>query len=101
MSEYIPEPKPSGGREKVELDLSNYVIKADLQNATGPDISKFSKKGDLASLISGVNKLDIDKLEKVPTCLNSLKSKVDKLDVDKLVSVPIDLSKWCSKKWFC
>ena len=51
------------------------------------------KKVDLASLKSEVDKLGIDKLEKVPTGLNSLKSKVDKLDVDKLVPVPVDLSK--------
>ena len=29
MSEYFSEPKSSGGRVKVELDLSNYVTKAD------------------------------------------------------------------------
>ena len=29
MSEYFPELKSSGGRVKVELDLSNYVTKAD------------------------------------------------------------------------
>ena len=40
-----------------------------------------------------VDELDIDKLGKVPTGLNSLKSKVDKLDVDKLVPVSVDLSK--------
>ena len=40
-----------------------------------------------------VNKLDIDKLEKVPTGLKSLKSKACKLHVDKLVPVPVDLSK--------
>ena len=52
MSEYFPEPKSSGGRGKVELDWPNYATKADLQNATGADISKFFKKGDLASLKS-------------------------------------------------
>ena len=93
MSEYFPEPKSSGERVKVELDLSNYATKADLKNATGVDTSKFAKNVDLASLKSEVDKLDIDKLEKVPTGLNSLKSKVDKLDVDKLVPVPVDLSK--------
>ena len=51
------------------------------------------KKVDLTSLKSEVEKLDIDKLEKVPTGLSSLKSKVDILDVDKLVPVPVDLSK--------
>ena len=38
-------------------------------------------------------KLDIDKLQKVLTGLNSLESKVDKLDVYILVPVPVDLSK--------
>ena len=38
---------------------------------------------DWANLKSEINKLDIDKLEKIPTGLNSLKCKVDKLDVDK------------------
>ena len=37
MSEYFPEPKSSGEREKVVLDLSNYATKSDLKNATGLD----------------------------------------------------------------
>ena len=44
----------------------------------------------LASLKSDVDKLDIHKLEKVPTVLNSLISKVDKSDIDKLVPLPVD-----------
>ena len=67
MSEYFPEPKSSGGKVKVELDLSNYATKADLKNATGVDTSKFAKKVDLASLKSKVCKLDIDKLRNAPT----------------------------------
>ena len=35
MTEYLPEPKSSGERVKVELDLSNYATKSDLKNATG------------------------------------------------------------------
>ena len=31
MSQYFPEPKSSGRRVKVELDLSNYATKADLK----------------------------------------------------------------------
>ena len=31
MSEYFREPKSSGGKLKVELDLSNYATKADLK----------------------------------------------------------------------
>ena len=41
MTEYFPELKSSGGRVKVELDLSYYAIKADLKNAKGIDTSKF------------------------------------------------------------
>ena len=48
MSEYFPEPKSSGGTVKVELDLSNYVTKADVENAAGADTSKFAKKSLLS-----------------------------------------------------
>ena len=90
MSECFPKSKSSVGRAKV---VSNYAAEADLKNATGVDTSKSVKNVDLASLKSEVDKLDSDKLEKVPTGLNSLNSKVDKLDVDKLLPVPVDLSK--------
>ena len=93
MSEYFPGPKSLGGRVKVELDLSNYAIKADLKTATGADASNFAKKVDLANLKSNVDKLDIDKLKNAPTNLSNLKTKVNKLDVDKSVPVPVDLSK--------
>ena len=93
MSKYFPEPKSSGGRVKVELDLPNYATKADLKNATGCDTFKCAKKVDLTSLKSNVDKLDIDKLKNVPTNFSNLRRKVDKLDVDKLVPVPVDLSK--------
>ena len=36
--------------------------------------------------------MNIDKLEKVPTGLNSSKYKTDKLDVDKLVPIPVGSS---------
>ena len=42
---------------KVELDLSTYATKIDLNNA------KLHKKADLANLKSNVGKLDIDKLK--------------------------------------
>ena len=41
MSEYFPELKSSGGRVKVELDLSCYAIKADLKIPKRIDTSKF------------------------------------------------------------
>ena len=40
-----------------------------------------------------VDKLDIDKLVNVPTCLNNLKRRVDDLDVGKLTNVPVALKK--------
>ena len=49
MSKYFTEPKSLGGKVKVELDLPNYATKADLENATGVDISSFAKKPDLAN----------------------------------------------------
>ena len=97
MNEYFTEPKSSGRRIKVELDLSNYATTSYLKNATGVYTSKFAKKVDLASLKSNLNKLDIDKLKTVPTNLKHLKSKVDKLHVDKLVPVPVDLNKLSDK----
>ena len=63
-SEYFREPKSFGRRVKVELDLCNYAIKADLKNATGVDTSKFAEKVNLANLKSNVDKLDTDKIKK-------------------------------------
>ena len=50
MSEYFPKSRPLGGSVKIELDLFNYVTKADLINAVGPDTSDFAKKTDLTNL---------------------------------------------------
>ena len=88
MSEYFPRPKFLGGKVKVELDLFNYATRADSKNAADIDTLKFFKIVDLARLKSEVDRLDIEKLEKVSASLNSLESKVD-----KLVPVPVDLSK--------
>ena len=55
-------PRPLGENMKVELDLSNYATKAGLKNAAGVDTSKYTKKYDLASLKSEIDKLDIGKL---------------------------------------
>ena len=78
---------PSKSKIKVETDLSNYATKSDFKNATGADTSKIAKKLYLASLKSEIDRLDIDKLEKVPIDFNIFKSKADKLDVDNLVPV--------------
>ena len=44
MIEYFPELKSSGGRVKVETDLSNYATRSDLKNATVVDTLKCAKK---------------------------------------------------------
>ena len=75
------EPLPLVANVKVELNLSNYAIKADLKNTTVVDESDFAKKTDLANLKSDVDKLDIDKSKKIPSGLSSLESKVDKSDI--------------------
>ena len=62
------------GKEKIELDLSSYVIKTDLKNATVTNTRSFAKMLDLAILKSNVDKLDIDKLKKVPTNVSNFKS---------------------------
>ena len=49
---------------KIELDLSNYARKADLQNSTGVDIAYFAMKADLINSKSDVDELYIDKLTK-------------------------------------
>ena len=61
MSEYFLEPKYSGGRVKVKINLPKYATKADLKIVTGVDTSNFAKKVDLASLKSNVDELYIEK----------------------------------------
>ena len=78
---------------KVGLDLSNFATKTDLNKEKKVDTSSFAKKPDSASLKSDVDKLEIYKLEIMPTNLTNLKRKVDKLDVHKLVPIPVALSK--------
>ena len=69
----------------------NYSIKSDLKEATSIEISDFTKKIDLDSIKSDIDKLDFEELEKVSRGFNSLKSKRDKLDGDTLKPVTIDL----------
>ena len=71
MSEQFPKPRLLWEDVKVILDLSIYA-KADLENVTGVDASKFAQKGGLASLKSEIDKLDIGKLETTPVGLSKL-----------------------------
>ena len=63
-----------GGDVKVELDLSNYALKADLKLATGVDTFKFAKQTDLASLKSEIDKSGIIKLETASVALSKLRN---------------------------
>ena len=78
-NEFFPLYSHSKNKIEVELDLSNYATKFDLKNTTGVDTLQFSKKDDLDNLKLEVDKLDIDKLEK--------------LNADELKPVPTDLNK--------
>ena len=71
---YYPESDNYGrSKIKVELDLSNYATKSGTKKVTVVDISDFTKQTNLASLKSGVDKLEVDKLKNVPTDLNKLR----------------------------
>ena len=62
MSQYFPKPfEPIGGDINVEVDLSNYATKTDLENVSHVDVSSFTLKSDLDNLKTEVDKLDIDK----------------------------------------
>ena len=82
MSHYFSPYRNREGDIKVELDLSNYVIKTDLKNVTHVDVTSFASKTNLASLKTEVDKIDVDKLKTVPVDLAKL-SNVVKNDVVK------------------
>ena len=92
MSQYFPKPYEPFGRDiSLKIDLSNYAIKTDLQNAAGIDTSKLAPKSDLVSLEAELNQLDIDELVSVHADLSKLidvvKNDVVKKTVyDKLVA---------------
>ena len=91
MGQYFPTPSSHKENIKVEIDLSNYATKKDINDITHVDTSNFALKNNLYSLKTEVDKLDIGKLATVPVDLNKL-SNVVKNDVvkktvyDKLVA---------------
>ena len=87
MRRYFPKTIRLGGNVKVELDLSNYATKADIKNATGAGALKFTKKVDLASLKSEIDKLDIGKLETTPVDLSKPSNEVKNEVVKKLLQM--------------
>ena len=66
----------------MELDFSSYATKTDLKNVIHVDVCSLASKTNLASLKTGVDKLNIDKLTPVPNDLAKL-SNVVKNDVVK------------------
>ena len=82
MSTYYPPYKRSSQNIKVELDLTNYATKTDLENITHVHVSSYASKNNLAALKTEVDKIDVDKLNTTPTDLAKL-SNVVKNDVVK------------------
>ena len=70
MNQYFPTLLSDYKNIKVNIDLSNYATKEDIDDITHVDTSKFALKTNLANLKTLVDKLDIDKL--VPTDLSKL-----------------------------
>ena len=72
-SQYYLPYKSSSNNIKVELNLSNYVTKKDINDITHVDVSGFSSKTNLAAL-----KTEVDKLKTVPVDLAKLNNVVVK-----------------------
>ena len=104
MSQYFPTPFSHKENIKVEIDLSNFATKKEINDITQVDTSNFALKTNLANLKTELDKLDIDKLATVPVDLSKL-SNVVKNDVvkktvyDKLVAKvdSIDTNKFVLK----
>ena len=75
MNQYFP-PSTEPEIVKVDLDLSSYATKSDLNSITHVDTSSFVLKTNLAALRTEVDKLDIDKLIPVPGGLSKLSKEV-------------------------
>ena len=61
---------------KINLDVSNYATKSDLNSITHVDTSSFTLKTNLAALKTEADKLDIDKLVPAPGDLSKLSKEV-------------------------
>ena len=91
MSQYFPKSSSHEENIKVEIDLSNYATKKDINDITHVDTSNFALKTNLANLKTEVDKLDIDKLVPIPNDLSKLSNVVKndvvkKVDYNKLVA---------------
>ena len=96
MSQYFPSPSNHKQSIKVEIDLTNYATKKDINDITHADTSNFALKINLSSLKTEVDKLNIDKLATVPVDLSKLSNAVEndvvkKVDYNKLVTKVNDI----------
>ena len=73
---YPPYKSSSNNRFKIELDLSNYATKQDINDITHVDLSGFASKTNLAALKTEVDKIDADKLKTAPVDLAKLSNVV-------------------------
>ena len=85
MSTYYPPYKSSSQNIKVELDLSNYATKKDINDITHVDVIGFASKTNLAALKTEIDKIDVDKLKTAPTDLAKLTNAVGNDLVKKTV----------------
>ena len=76
-SQYYPQYKSCSNNIKVELDLSNYATKKDINDITHVDVSGFASKTNLAALKTEVDKIDADKLKTVAVDLAKLSNVVN------------------------
>ena len=83
MSEYFPKPSNHKENIKVEIDLSNYATKKDINDITHIDTSNFPLKTNLANIKTELDKLDIDKLATVPVDWSKLSNVVKNYVVKK------------------
>ena len=84
-SQYYPPYKSSSNNIKVELDLSNYATKKDINDINHVDVSGFASKTNLAALKTKVDKIDADKLKTAPVDLAKLSNVVKNEVVKKLI----------------
>ena len=87
MSQYFPTPLSDYKIIKVNIDLSNYPIKKDINNITHVDTSNFALKTNLSSLKTKVEKLDIEKLATVPVDLSKLSNVVKMMLLKRLCTI--------------
>ena len=90
MSQYFPPYNNPSENIKVELDLSNYATKKDINDITHVDVSGFASKTNLAALKTEEDKIDADKLKTVPVDLAKLSNVVKNEVVKKLIITNIE-----------